>query len=313
VVVAASVGVTSSRPADSPSELLRRADVAMYAAKAAGGNRWNWFDPIMDRLADENARLGADLRRAIEDDQVFLLYQPIVALPGGERLGVEALLRWQHPQHGLVSPDVFIPLAERNGYIVELGRWVLEQACRQAADWQRRYGDRAGRVSVNVSARQLAEPGFVAEVAEILERTGVDRTGLMIEVTETAVLGTGVALDAVHRLKELGLKIALDDFGTGQSSLSLLLDCPVDLLKIDKSFVSGAAAGRAGAVIVEGLIGFTDGLALDAVAEGVETVEQADRLHAAGYRMAQGYLFGHPTTAGALDKITDREHVTVAR
>ena len=310
VVVPASVGVTSSRPGDSPSELLRRADVAMYAAKAAGGDRWNWFDPIMDRLADDNARLGADLRRAIEDGQIFLLYQPIVSLPGGERLGVEALLRWQHPQHGLISPDVFIPLAERNGYIVELGRWVLEQACRQAADWQRRYGDRAGRVSINVSARQLAEPGFVSQVADILERTGVDRTGLMIEVTETAVLGTGVALDAVHRLKELGLKIALDDFGTGQSSLSLLLDCPVDLLKVDKSFVSGAAAGRAGAVIVEGLIGFTNGLALEAVAEGVETVEQADRLHAAGYRMAQGYLFGRPTTADAIEEITDNAHAT---
>jgi diguanylate cyclase (GGDEF)-like protein len=312
VVVPASVGVTSSRPGDSPSELLRRADVAMYAAKAAGGDRWDWFDPIMDRLADENARLGADLRRAIDDDQIFLLYQPIVALPGGERLGVEALVRWQHPQHGLISPDVFIPLAERNGYIVEL-------ACRQAADWQHRYGERAGRVSINVSARQLAEPGFVAQVAGILEHTGVDGAGLMIEVTETAVLGTGVALDAVHRLKELGLKIALDDFGTGQSSLSLLLDCPVDLLKVDKSFVSGAAAGRAGAVIVEGLIGFTDGLALDAVAEGVETTEQADRLHAAGYRMAQGYLFGRPTTADALDELTDsglhlagRQHSTPA-
>ena len=305
VVVPASLGVTSSRPFDSASELLRRADVAMYAAKAAGGNRWDWFDPIMDRLADASARLGSDLRQALAGDQVFLLYQPIVALPGGARVGVEALLRWRHPEHGLVSPDVFIPLAERNGYIVELGRWVLEQACRQAADWQHRYGDRApAKVSVNVSARQLAEPGFVAEVAEILDRTGVDRTALMIEVTETAVLGTGVALTAVHGLKALGLRIALDDFGTGQSSLSLLLDCPVDLLKVDKSFVSGAAAGRAGAVIVQGLIGFTDGLDLDAVAEGVETVEQADRLHAAGYRMAQGYLFGRPMTAAAVEELT---------
>ena len=293
-----SVGVTASRPGDSPEELLRRADVAMYAAKELGGNRWHAFDPAMDDLARETARLGADLLHALERDEFFLLYQPIVELPGHRATGVEALLRWRHPERGLVPPDVFIPLAERTGKIVEIGRWVLENACRQAAEWQHGYGDDApAKVSINVSARQLAEPDFVDTVEEILARTGVDRARLLLEVTETAVLGAGAPIDAVHRLRAGGLRVALDDFGTGQSSLSLLLNCPVDVLKVDRSFVSGSAAADAGAVIVENLIGFIDGLHLEAVAEGVETPEQARRLYEAGYRLAQGYLFGRPMPA----------------
>jgi diguanylate cyclase (GGDEF)-like protein len=299
---AASIGVTAAQAGDTAEELLRRADVAMYAAKALGGDRWQWFDPAMDELARETARLNADLLQALRRDEFFLLYQPIVDLPGHRLDGVEALLRWRHPDRGLVSPDVFIPMAERNGLIVELGRWVLENACRQAADWQSRFGAGApAKVSINVSARQLAEPGFVAEVEEVLSRTGVDRGRLMLEVTETAVLGAGAPLDAVRRLRDNGLRVALDDFGTGQSSLSLLLNCPVDVLKVDKSFVSGSAADQAGAVIVENLIGFTDGLGLDAVAEGVETPEQARRLYEAGYRQAQGYLFGRPVPPAAIE------------
>jgi EAL domain-containing protein (putative c-di-GMP-specific phosphodiesterase class I) len=188
--------------------------------------------------------------------------------------------------------------------IVQLGRWVLENACRQAADWQHRLGDRApAKVSINVSARQLAEPDFIAGVEEIITRTGADRSRLVLEVTETAVLGAGAALDAVRRLRDNGLRVALDDFGTGQSSLSLLLTCPVDILKVDKSFVSGSAADHAGAVIVQNLIGFTDGLHIEAIAEGVETPEQAQRLHDAGYRFAQGYLFGRPMPPGDVESL----------
>jgi len=290
-----SIGVTAARPGDTPEELIRRADVAMYAAKTTGGGRCTWFDPIMDQLADADARLAADLRQAIARDELFLLYQPIVELPHGRLAGVEALLRWRHPVHGLVSPAVFIPLAERNGYVVELGRWVLHEVVRQAREWELTYGDAAPeKVSVNISARQLREPGFPAEVDELLRGSGLTPHRLVAEVTETAVLGTGEALEAVRALHALGLRVALDDFGTGQSSLSLLVDCPVKILKVDKSFVDGVTGASAEAVIVDGLIGITEGLRIEAVAEGVETADQAYRLHKMGYRFAQGFHFARP-------------------
>ncbi|MFI5497338.1 putative bifunctional diguanylate cyclase/phosphodiesterase [Actinoplanes sp. NPDC051859] len=290
-----SIGVTASAPGDTPGELLRRADVAMYAAKNDGGGRWAWFDPTMDRLADQDARLGADLRQALARSELRVLYQPIVELPDGRIAGVEALLRWRHPEHGDISPAIFIPLAERNGAIIELGRWVFAQAVNQAAEWQRDYGDAApGRVSVNVSARQLNEPGFVAEVAAAIRDAGVDPAMIVAEVTETAVLGTGAALEAIRDLSELGIRVALDDFGTGQSSLSLLVDCPVHVLKVDKSFVDGVTTASPEAVIVDHLIGITSGLRILAVAEGVETADQAERLHQAGYRYAQGFHFARP-------------------
>ncbi|MET0424355.1 MAG: EAL domain-containing protein [Actinoplanes sp.] len=290
-----SIGATTARAGDTPGEMLRRADVAMYASKNVGGGRWTWFDSLMDQIAAADAQLATDLSRAITRDELFMLYQPIVELPDGRFAGVEALVRWQHPELGLVSPAVFIPLAERNGYIVELGRWVLEHVLRQTADWQREFGDRApAKVSVNVSARQLQEPGFAAEMADLLIRHEIDTSRLVIEVTETAVLGTGAALDAVKALNDLGLRVALDDFGTGQSSLSLLVDCPVQILKVDKSFVDGVTMASPQAAIVDGLIGIITDLEIEAVAEGVETAEQADRLFRAGYRLAQGFHFARP-------------------
>ncbi|WP_328475387.1 bifunctional diguanylate cyclase/phosphodiesterase [Actinoplanes sp. NBC_00393] len=302
VVTGASLGVTSAQTGDDPAELLRRADIAMYAAKAAGGSRWQWFDADLDRAADDTARLAADLRRAVGSDQLFLVYQPIVRLPDGAPAGAEVLLRWQHPERGLVPPDVFIPVAERIGVINDIGAWVFEQACRQSADWSRRHGDAAPmRISVNVSARQLADPGFVDAVAATVQATGADTSRLLIEVTETAVLNAETAVEQLHRLKALGLRIALDDFGTGHSSLSLLLTCPVDVLKVDKSFVSGDTADRAGAIIVKNIIGFTTDFGIEAVAEGVETADQAARLHQAGYRLAQGYHFGRPMTADVFE------------
>jgi diguanylate cyclase (GGDEF)-like protein len=293
-----SAGLTVAETGDTPEELLRRADVAMYAAKSVSGGRWTWFDPIMDQLAAADATLGAHLSHAIARDELFMLYQPIVELPHGRFAGVEALVRWRHPEHGVVSPAVFIPLAERSGYIVELGRWVLRQVVFQAAAWQREYGAGApAKVSVNISARQLQEPGFAEEMAELLATSGVDVRGLVAEVTETAVLGTGAALDAVRALNALGLRVALDDFGTGASSLSLLVDCPVQILKVDKSFVDGVTTASPQAVIVDSLIAITEGLRIEAVAEGVETAEQAERLHRVGYRLAQGYHFARPMPA----------------
>ncbi|MCY1143724.1 bifunctional diguanylate cyclase/phosphodiesterase [Actinoplanes sp. Pm04-4] len=306
-VPAISIGVTASRTGDNPSALLRRADVAMYTAKTAGGHRWHWFDQSMDDAADDAARLSADLRQALPNGQIFALYQPIIDLTTGLPVGGEVLMRWQHPERGLISPDLFIPLAERTGCIVDLGYWILENAFRQTAVWQDRYGDHTpAKISVNVSARQLSEPDFVDRVQEILRRTGADPGRLVLEVTETAVFATAVAVHQLERLKALGVRIALDDFGTGHSSLSLLLDCPVDLLKVDKSFVSGAAADQAGALIVKNLIGFTSDFAIEAVAEGVETPEQAARLRQFGYQYAQGYLYARPMPA------TDFEHYFTA-
>lgn len=302
VVATASLGITTARSGDDPTELLRRADVAMYAAKGAGGDRWQWFDPGMDEAADDTARLAADLRRALHSDQFFLVYQPIVSLPDGAPAGAEVLLRWRHPERGLVPPDVFIPVAERIGVINDIGAWVLEQACRQSADWTRRHpGSAPDRISVNVSARQLADPTFVDLVAATVRATGADTSRLLLEVTETAVLNAETAVEQLRRLKDLGLRIALDDFGTGHSSLSLLLTCPVDVLKVDKSFVSGDTADRAGAIIVKNIIGFTRDFGIEAVAEGVETEDQAVRLHQAGYRLAQGYHFGRPMTADVFE------------
>jgi diguanylate cyclase (GGDEF)-like protein len=290
-----SAGVTASQPGDTPEELIRRADVAMYSAKQVGGGRATWYDPMMDKLADADAKLGHDLRQALARDELFMLYQPIVELPHGRLAGVEALVRWRHPEHGLVSPAIFIPLAERNGSMVDVGWWIVEQVVRQAAEWEREYGpDAPEKVSVNISARQLGEPGFADRVAALLRETGLTPYRLVAEVTETAVLGTGEALDAVHELHQLGMRVALDDFGTGQSSLSLLVDTPVRVLKVDKSFVDGVTVSSPQAVIVDGLIGITDGLAIEAVAEGVETAEQAARLHAVGYRFAQGFHFARP-------------------
>jgi diguanylate cyclase len=306
VVPRLSIGVTTSRPGDDAEELIRRADVAMHSAKTLGGGRITWFDPIMDRLADADARLADDLRQAIARDELFLHYQPIVELPHGRFAGVESLIRWRHPEHGLVSPGVFIPLAERNGYIVELGRWVLEQVVRQARRWEQVYGEHAPeKVSVNISARQLREPGFPQQVAELLRGSGLTPHRLVVEVTETAVLGTGQALDAVRELHALGIRVALDDFGTGQSSLSLLVDTPVQILKVDKSFVDGVTGTSAQAVIVDGLIGITQGLRIEAVAEGVETADQAFRLHQMGYRLAQGFHFARPMAAEDVEPLLD--------
>jgi EAL domain-containing protein (putative c-di-GMP-specific phosphodiesterase class I) len=208
---------------------------------------------------------------------------------------VESLVRWQHPERGLVSPAEFIPLAERTGLIVELGEWILRTACERFARWQHEYGPLApSRISVNVSARQLAEPGFAALVAEVLSQTGVAAGHLIVEVTETAVFGGGAAVQAVRDLHDLGVRIALDDFGTGHSSLGLLQTVPVDVLKVDKSFVDNLTMAGRHAVIATALIQVSNGLGLTAVAEGVETAEQAAELHRLGYQLAQGYHFGRP-------------------
>ncbi|MER7002356.1 bifunctional diguanylate cyclase/phosphodiesterase [Dactylosporangium sp. NPDC000555] len=294
LLVQAGIGVADAAGTRDPFEVLRRADVAMYAAKESK-SRQERFRPEFDQRLSEHARLGAQLREALDQGQFQLVYQPIVALPHGEIAGVEALIRWHHPELGFMSPADFIPVAERNGQIVELGAWILLEACSRAATWLATLGDAApGKVSVNVSARQLVEPDFAEVVAAVLAATGLPAERLTLEVTETAVFGGGRAIEALDAVHRLGVRIALDDFGTGHSSLGLLQTCPVDVLKVDKSFVDNVTMAGRHAVIATALINVSDGLNLDAIAEGVETAEQARELYRLGYRYAQGYHFGRP-------------------
>ncbi|WP_432838957.1 putative bifunctional diguanylate cyclase/phosphodiesterase [Dactylosporangium sp. CA-092794] len=303
LVVEASVGVAVSGGADEAGaeELLRRADVAMYAAKQQGRGRQLAYDPAMDQRGAEHARIAAELRTALDTGQLRVFYQPIVRIADGRPVGAEALVRWQHPQRGLVRPDLFIPAAERTGMIVPIGQWVLAEACRQAARWRREFGpDALQYVSVNVSPRQLREAGFADRLRAVLRAAGLPPDGLMVEITETAVFDGGPALDELHEVKRLGVLVALDDFGTGHSSLGLLRTCPVDVLKVDKSFVDNVTDAGERSVIAEALIRISRGLRLRAVAEGVETAEQAAALRRLGYEYAQGYLYGRPVPAGEL-------------
>ncbi|WP_229716218.1 putative bifunctional diguanylate cyclase/phosphodiesterase [Mangrovihabitans endophyticus] len=295
LLINASFGTATCDETDDPHEVIRRADVAMYVAKSLGEGRRRRYTRGMDVAAGEQARMGAEMRQALDTGQFRLVYQPIVELPSGRTVAVETLVRWEHPVRGPVSPAEFIPVAEQNGLIVELGAWILKAACAQAAIWRDELGPAAPRrIGVNVSARQLAEPGFPELVANVLAWTGLGADKLTIEVTETAVFGGGQALRAVKALYELGVKIALDDFGTGHSSLTLLQTLPVNILKVDKSFVDNISMAGRHAVIATALIQVSNGLGLDAVAEGVETAEQAAELHRLGYRLAQGYYFGRP-------------------
>ncbi|GAA4603652.1 diguanylate cyclase (GGDEF)-like protein [Actinoplanes octamycinicus] len=302
LVVEASTGLAPARAGETADELLRRADVAMYEAKGQGKGRLVGYTAEMDQRTAEQSRLAADLRTALDTDQLHLLYQPIVAMPGGELYGVEALVRWTHPERGPVGPATFIPAAERTGLIVPLGSWILQEACRQATAWLATLGGAAPRtVTVNVSARQLREAGFAKEVEAVLHRTGLPPHVLTVEVTETAVFDGGTALTELRAIAELGVNIALDDFGTGHSSLGLLRTCPADILKVDKSFVDDITEGGQNAVVVAALIGICDGLHLRAVAEGVETAEQAAELYRLGYRYAQGYYYARPLPAAEIE------------
>jgi diguanylate cyclase (GGDEF)-like protein len=294
LLVAASIGSADGAGTDDPFEVLRRADVAMYAAKQRG-ERHRRYAPDLDEQASAQAVLGAELRTALDAGQFRLVYQPIVELPHGRIVAVETLVRWAHPERGEIGPIGFIEVAEQNGLIVELGAWILRTACRQAAQWRAEYGaDAPSRISVNVSARQLAQPGFATVVAAALADSGLPAACLAVEVTETAVFEGGPALVALHELRALGVRIALDDFGTGHSSLGLLQTVPVDILKVDKSFVDNITMAGRHAVIATSLIDIGNGLGLVAVAEGVETAEQAAELYRIGYRYAQGYHFGRP-------------------
>jgi diguanylate cyclase (GGDEF)-like protein/PAS domain S-box-containing protein len=297
LTVSASVGLVERSVHDaSPAETMRDVDVTLHWAKVDGKNRWASYDP--ERNAREIARitLSNAMPAALEREEFYVDYQPIVSLVDGTMLGVEALVRWAHPEFGRLGPDRFIGLAEETGLIVPLGLWVLETACTQAMKW-----NRAGRmpiVSVNLAARQVAEPDLVAEVSEIIERVGMPPSSLQLELTESAIMGTtGEPLSALRRLVDMGVRIAIDDFGTGYSNLAYLRHLPVHALKIAGSFVEGLRAGEQESVdarIVTALVSLAHTLKLDVIAEGVETSEQAELLRHIGADSAQGWLYAKP-------------------
>jgi diguanylate cyclase (GGDEF)-like protein len=282
-----------SRPAD---DLIREADAAMYRAKEQGRGRYELFDEVMRDDATERLRLDHDLRRALDvDDELIAYYQPIVALPGGEIIGMEALARWEHPSRGLVGPGEFIPVAEDSGAILALGERILQQACKQAADWCERLGERPFRVSVNLAPRQITEPGLVALVSSVLERTGLPPAALALELTESALMEESERVaENLRGLKALGVALMLDDFGTGYSSLAYLRKFPIDAIKIDRRFIAGLGHNTDDTTIVEAIIRMAAGLRLDVVAEGIETPAQATILDAMGCRNGQGFLWSRP-------------------
>jgi EAL domain-containing protein (putative c-di-GMP-specific phosphodiesterase class I) len=298
-MVTASIGIATGFP-DSAEQLLQDADLALYKAKALGKNGYAVFESAMQTDAQDRMQLEVDLAGALAGEQFSLVYQPMLDLESERIVGVEALLRWHHPTAGVVRPDVFIPIAEENGLIVPLGRWVLEQACGQAAAW--RANGHPLNISVNASARQLERVEFVEEVAATLTRTGLQADALTIEITETALMRKPEATaQLLAELKALDVRIAVDDFGTGYSSLAYLRQFPVDSLKIDRTFITGLGRSPEAHALTHTLIQLGKALGLETLAEGVEESEQVRALQREGCDLAQGFLFARPMGPEALE------------
>ncbi len=311
VFSAPSIGLAFSRGSasellDHPNEMLRNADTAMYEAKRRGKGRIQVFEENLSQAALERMELENDLRRALSRDELVLHYQPKVDLASGRVYGVEALVRWNHPKRGLISPNDFIPLAEETGLIVPIGCWVLRQACVQAQKWQQQFqnsplepGSSAPgalfEMNVNVSVRQLQHPDVIAEVARALKETGLEPSSLVLEITESILMDEGSGMvQVLGELKQLGVRLAIDDFGTGYSGLSYLKSFPLDMLKIDRRFVSNLGEDAGSSVIISSMINLAHALDLTVVAEGTETGAEVERLKHLGCDIAQGFFFARP-------------------
>jgi diguanylate cyclase (GGDEF)-like protein len=297
VVVTASVGIASARDAVSgAADLVRNADVAMYMAKANGKSGFAIFDPGMHEAMRERHELSVDLQRAVDLDQLALLYQPIMDLTTGELAGVEALVRWSHPGHGTIMPDRFIEIAEETGAILPIGHWVARRACREAAGWlvDGRVGPETF-VSVNVSAREIQSLGFVDGIKAVLAESGLDPTRLVLEITETALLKANpTTVATLAAVRALGVRTVIDDFGTGYFSLSHLRQFPVDALKIASEFVQDTDESSRSSALAGAIVAMSRSLGIETVAEGIETLEQADRMRGLGCAYGQGYAFAKP-------------------
>jgi diguanylate cyclase (GGDEF)-like protein len=299
----ASIGVSIvDTHGDNADELLRNADAAMYRAKEHGGE-YRVFETKMHENALTRLELESDLRRALTERQLVLHYQPIVSLSSQRVVGVEALVRWDHPDRGLIAPNDFIPLAEQNGLIVDLGRWVLLEACAQAQAW-RAVWDKDLGVTVNVSRRQLIDPDIYADVANALRASRLDPDALTLEITESCLIDDpALVLERLQQLKTLNVKIAIDDFGTGYSTLSSVHTWPIDTLKIDKSFVDGVTAGSTAVSVVQAIVSLAQTMELETVAEGVEQTSQLERLADLGCSHMQGFCFSKPLPAADVAKL----------
>jgi len=320
LLVQASIGIAVAAPGATTDSVLRDADVAMYTAKQRGKASFVRYVEGMAEPLLAYMQLGGELRQALDNDEFRVVYQPILRLDDNRVIGVEALVRWQHPTRGVVCPAEFIPVAERTGLIVPLGRFVLRETCRQAAGWLSEFGpDALQETGLNVSARQLHDPDFVSDVMAALADSGLPCERLVLELTESAVLRGQQVSRTLYELDRLGIRLALDDFGTGESSLSLLRAFPAAIVKLDKSFVDGIeiddgqpAAADARQAVARAVIQLARALGLNTVAEGIESAEQAAVLRDLGYTLGQGYHLARPMNAEGVSQLLARQQAMAA-
>jgi len=309
--LSSSIGIALAEPGEDAdcSRLVEDADAAMYRAKERGGARTELFDVAMRERAVDSLSIEQELQAGLERGELRLFYQPLVSLDTGDMVGAEALIRWEHPERGLLSPDKFLPVAEESGLIVQVGAWAVGEACRRLRDWDRRNGGPSTfGLAVNLSARELTHPDVVPTVLNAVRRAALDPSRLTIEVTEsTAMADRDTGFRALRELSDAGIRVAIDDFGTGYASLDHLREMPADILKIDRSFVAGMAANSPDSALVAAAIAMGRALEMEVIAEGIETSEQVADLRELGCPLGQGYLFARPLPPEELDGLLEAD------